>query len=145
MTESAFTATPALGASGAPAATSAHIAIFTVFTEQFGAQRIAGQWLEQRIDRRAPGLAHVAADPLHLHARGVGPLARLAQQVLPLVARQALIVPVGARMLAAMVEEADIVVLAHQRPDLAHDEFFELDQIGRDVGGNVEIHDALPR
>ncbi|TAJ82205.1 MAG: hypothetical protein EPO50_28355 [Reyranella sp.] len=52
----------------------------------------------------------------------------------------AVIVPVGARMLAAMVEEADIVVLALQRPDLALDEFVELGQVRRDIGGNVEIH-----
>jgi len=74
----------------------------------------------------------------------VGAPLHLGQQLFPLVPRLAVIVPVGAGMLAAMVEEADIVVLALQRPDLALDEFVELDQIGRDVGGNVEIHAVLP-
>src|SRR4051812_8185111 len=43
-------------------------------------------------------------------------------------------------MLAAMVEEANIVVLALQRPDFALDEGVELPQIRRDLGRNVEIH-----
>ena len=56
------------------------------------------------------------------------------------MARLAVIVPVGAGMFAAMVEEADIVVLALEWTDLALDEGVELVQIGRDVRGNVEIH-----
>src|SRR4029453_3760805 len=47
-------------------------------------------------------------------------------------------------VLAAMVEEADVVVLALQRPDLAFDEGVELPQIRRDLGRNVEIHGATP-
>ena len=50
----------------------------------------------------------------------VGALARLGQQRLPLLARQAVVVPVGARVFAAVVEEADVVVLRLlQRLDLA--------------------------
>src|SRR6185436_9734623 len=64
------------------------------------------------------------------------------QQLLPFMARLAVIVPVGAGMLAAMVEEADVVVLAFERSDLALDELVELAQVGRDVGGNLEIHGA---
>ena len=45
----------------------------------------------------------------------------------------------------AMVEEADIVVLALERPDLALDEGVELNQVRRDVGGNVEIHGPFLR
>ena len=60
-------------------------------------------------------------------ARLVGAAPHLGQQLLPFVARLAVIVPVGAGMLAAMVEEADIVVLALERPDLALDEGVELD------------------
>ena len=74
----------------------------------------------------------------------VGAALHLGEEFFPLVARLAVIVPVGARMLAAMVEEADVVVLALERPDLALDEGIELAQIGRDVGGNVEIHGPLP-
>ena len=76
--------------------------------------------------------------------RLVGAAAHLGQQGFPFVARLAVIVPVGTGVLAAMVEEADIVVLALQRPDLAFDEFVELPQIGRDLRGNVEIHGAAP-
>src|SRR4029453_10334924 len=47
-------------------------------------------------------------------------------------------------VLAAMVEEADVVVLALQRPDPALDEGVELPQIRRDLGRNVEIHGAAP-
>ena len=75
----------------------------------------------------------------------VGAAAHLGQKRLPFVARLAVIVPVGAGMLAAMVEEADIVVLALERPDLALDEGVELAQIGRDIGGNVEIHGPFLR
>ena len=75
----------------------------------------------------------------------VGAALHLGEQLLPLVPRLAVIVPVGARMLAAMVEEADIVVLALQRPDLALDELVELSDVGRDVRGNVEIHELFLR
>ena len=68
-----------------------------------------------------------------------------ARSVLPFVPRLAVIVPVGAGMLAAMVEEADIVVLPLERPDLALDEGVELNQIRRDIGGNVEIHGPFLR
>ena len=78
-------------------------------------------------------------------ARLVGAAAHLGQKRLPFMARLAVIVPVGAGMLAAMVEEADIVVLALERPDLALDESVELDQIRRDVGGNIEIHGPFLR
>ena len=78
-------------------------------------------------------------------ARFVGAAAHLGQKRLPFMPRLAVIVPVGAGMLAAMVEEADIVVLALERPDLALDESVELNQIRRDVGGNVEIHGPFLR
>ena len=46
----------------------------------------------------------------------------LAQQLLPLVVRQAAALPVGAGVLAAVVEEADVVVLLLERLDLRLDE-----------------------
>ncbi len=61
------------------------------------------------------------------------------------MARLAVIVPVGAGMLAAMIEEADIIVLALERPDLPVDELVEFGDVGRDVGGNIEIHVGAPR
>src|SRR3546814_19460285 len=70
-------------------------------------------------------------------SRLVGTARRLLQQRLPLVTRQTLIVPVGAAMLAAMVEEADIVVSCLKRLDLGSDEGVEFVQIARtaDVEG----------
>src|SRR5260370_34577518 len=73
-------------------------------------------------------------------ARLVGTAAHLGQKRLPFVPRLAVIVPVGAGVLEAMVEEADIVVLALERPDLTLDEGVEFAEIRRDLRGNVEIH-----
>src|SRR5262249_35042522 len=73
-------------------------------------------------------------------ARLVGAPAHLGQQRLPLVPRLAVILPVSAGVLAAMVEEADVVVLALQRADLALDGFVEFAQVRRNVGRDLEIH-----
>src|SRR6185312_12177599 len=78
-------------------------------------------------------------------ARLVGAPLHLGQQLLPFVARLAVIVPVGAGMLAAVVEEADVVVRALERPNLALDELVELAQVGRDLRGNLEIHGPFLR
>jgi hypothetical protein len=43
--------------------------------------------------------------------------------------RQAAALPVGARVLAPMVEEADVVVLLLERLDLALDEVIQLGQV----------------
>src|SRR5260370_25201957 len=78
-------------------------------------------------------------------ARLVGTAAHLGQKRLPFVTRLAVIVPVGAGVLAAMVEEADIVVLALERPDLTLDEGVEFAEMRRDLRGNVEIHGPFLR
>src|SRR3546814_10985767 len=65
-------------------------------------------------------------------SRLVGTARRLLQQRLPLVTRQTLIVPVGAAMLAAMVEEADIVVRCLKRLDLGRDERSEERRVGKE-------------
>ena len=49
-------------------------------------------------------------------------------------------VPVGAGVLAAMVEEADVVVGLLERLDLSLDELVELDEVVGEVRGNVEVH-----
>src|SRR3546814_6191414 len=72
-------------------------------------------------------------------SRLVGTARRLLQQRLPLVTRQTLIVPVGAAMLAAMVEEADIVVRCLKRLDLGRDEGVEFVQIGLQIGRHRKI------
>src|SRR3546814_11620745 len=76
--------------------------------------------------------------------RGVGLSCRLLQKLFPLGARQPLIVPVGARMFAAVVEEADIVVGQFERPDLGLDERVELVEIRLQIGGHRKIHVSLP-
>ena len=60
----------------------------------------------------------------------------------PFVARQALIVEIGARVFAAVVEEADIVVRLLERLDLGFDELVEFGQIGdcRSSGSKIEVH-----
>jgi hypothetical protein len=70
----------------------------------------------------------------------VGPATGLGQKRLPFRAGQALIVPIGAGVLAAMVEEADIVVGPLQRLDLGLNETVQLTQIGDQVSGQGEVH-----
>src|SRR5690606_30291137 len=72
-----------------------------------------------------------------------GATAHLAEQRLPFMARQALIVPVGAGMLAAMIEKALIVVLRLKRLDLRFDEGVEHLQIVGDLPGDRKIHVAV--
>jgi hypothetical protein len=52
----------------------------------------------------------------------VGGLARLGEKGLPFAPGQAVVVPVGAGVLAPMVEEADVVVFHLQRLDARLDE-----------------------
>ena len=73
-------------------------------------------------------------------AGGVGAIPGLGQKGLPLGAGQAVVVPVGAGVFAAVVEEALVVVLRLQRRDLGFDEAVKLVQIGGHVRRHVEIH-----
>src|SRR5690606_10673840 len=77
-------------------------------------------------------------------AGGVGPPPHLGQQRLPLLAGQAAAIPVGPGVLAAMVEEALVVVLGLAGLDLALDEVVELVEVGGDVGGDLEVHGVPP-
>lgn len=56
----------------------------------------------------------------------VGAACAFSKQLFPFFARQAIVVPVGAAMLAAMIEEAIVVVLVLQWLYLALDEGIEL-------------------
>jgi hypothetical protein len=99
-------------------------------------------------DRHAQVRAAVAAGFLGQRiaqvAGLVGAAAHLAQQLFPLGVGLAVILPVGARVLAAMVEETDVVVLVLERLDLLLDEGVERVELGLNVGRNGEIHDRLP-
>ncbi len=70
----------------------------------------------------------------------VGQAPHLLQQRLPFGPRQAVVVEIGARPFAAVVEEALVVVARLQRHDLAFDEGVEFAQVGHQVGGQVEVH-----
>ncbi len=96
-----------------------HTEIGAVLTAEFLGQRIA----------EMPGL--------------VGTALGFAQQFFPFGPRQALIFEISPGPFAPMVEEADIVVLPFERPDLVLDELVEHGQIIGDVLRDIEIHDAL--
>ena len=79
-------------------------------------------------------------------AGGVGAPAHLAEELLPLLVRQAAALPVGAGVLAPVVEEAVVVVGHLQRQDLALDELVELGEIVLQLGRDGEIHScSIPR
>src|SRR5712691_13458224 len=74
--------------------------------------------------------------------RSISPPHDLAQQRLPLRIGQAATLPVGTRVLAAMVEESDVVVLLLQRADLPLDELVQLAEVVGQVRRDLEV-DAL--
>lgn len=74
-------------------------------------------------------------------ARPVGPPPHLGQQVLPFAGGDPVVVPIGAGMLAALVEILD--VLALQRFDLVLDERVHRGEHARKVFGQGEIHSCL--
>ena len=70
----------------------------------------------------------------------VGELAGFREQRFPVLRRQTAAVPVGARVFAAMIEEADVVVRILERLDFLLDEVVEFDEIVGQIFWNVEIH-----
>ena len=82
-----------------------------------------------------------AGQPVAQPAGLVGPPAHLGEQVLPLPRRDAVVVPVGAGVFAALVEE--LHVLGLQRGDLALDERVHVGEQPRKVFGQREIHGDL--
>ena len=64
------------------------------------------------------------------------------QQKLPVIIRKATAFPVGARILASMVEEADVVIGVFERLDRALDELVQLIEIGLQIRRNVKVHHA---
>ena len=63
---------------------------------------------------------------------------------LPLLVRQPAALPVGARVLAAVVEEADVVVLLLERLDLALDEVVELGEVVDRSSGSSKSTGVVP-
>src|SRR3954453_1307682 len=75
----------------------------------------------------------------------VGEILGMAQQRFPFMTRQAAILEIGPRPFAAMIEEADVVVLRFQRLDLERNEAVELGGIGDEIRRQGKIQGALPR
>ena len=100
---------------------------------------------EMLADHRHPEVAAVL--PAIAFRRGeapmpgrVGAAGGLLEQLLPLVPGQPARFEIRARIFAAVVEEADVVVLLFKRLDLGSDESVEFAQIGLQVGGKREVH-----
>src|SRR5262249_42725457 len=84
--------------------------------------------------------AQLLGQPVAQVARRIGAPAHLAQQLLPLAARPAAVLPIRARVFAPVIEELD--VLALERRDLALDERVELGELALDLVGDREVHAA---
>ena len=96
-------------------------------------------------DHRHPQVGTVAAAVLSRQGKAVvtgriGQALRALQQRLPFRARQPAAVEVGARPLAPMIEEADVVVGALERADLCFDEGVELVEISGQAARQIEVH-----
>ena len=74
----------------------------------------------------------------------VGQPLRLEQELLPLLVRQPAPLPVRAGVFAAVVEEADVVVLLLQRLDGAFDEVVQLVQVAGQFFRYLKVHVSCP-
>ena len=77
-------------------------------------------------------------------ARRIGAPTGFRHERLPFLVGQPAPLPVRAGILAAVVEEADVVVALLQRLDFALNEVVELLQVVRQVLWNIKIHVVLP-
>src|SRR5690606_156400 len=91
----------------------------------------------------APGSAHLLRQRKAEMPGLVSHAPRLAQQILPLMPGKPALVPIRACMLAAVVEETDIVVPLLQRPDLGLDEAVQLGEIVDESLRQIEVHCSL--
>ena len=96
---------------------------------------------DRHVDVGAVAAAELRRQAVAQPAGLVGAPAHLAEQVLPLPPRDAAVVPVGARILAALVEVLD--VFAFQRFDLGLDERVHLGEQAGKMVGEAEIHGVL--
>ncbi len=97
----------------------------------------------RHVDVGAVAAAELRRQTVAQPARRVGAPAHLVEQVLPLPPRDAAVVPVGAGVLATLVEV--LHVLAFQRLDLRLDERVHLGQQAGKMFGQSEIHGDLLR
>ncbi len=96
---------------------------------------------DRHVEVGAVAAAELRRQPVAQPARRVGAPAHLAEQVLPGPPRDAAVLPVGAGVLAALVEVLD--VFAFQRFDLGLDERVHLGEQARKMFGESEIHSDL--
>ena len=78
-------------------------------------------------------------------AGGVGAALGFGEEGFPFRAGKAVVLEIGARPFAAVVEVADVIVRALERPDLCFDEGVKFGEIGDELGGQIEIHGSSPR
>jgi len=74
--------------------------------------------------------------------RLVGAALHFADQRAPFRARAPIVIPVGSRIFAAMIEELHILAL--ERLDLGLDKGVQLDKLVGDFPGQFEVHGASP-
>ena len=73
---------------------------------------------------------------------GIGFASHAAEQRFPLGIRETIAIPVGASVLASVVEKADVVVLGLDRNDHIVDERVALIEQRPDIGRDREVHCA---
>ena len=109
------------------------------------AEALGGEMLADRRDRQIGGCLTAAGfgQAVAQMARAVGAALHLDDQCAPFRARTSVLLPIGARVLAPMVEE--LHVLALERLDLRLDEGVEFGEFGRYFRRQFEVHAASPR
>src|SRR5436189_2703607 len=93
---------------------------------------------------RAIAAAVLAGDTVAQEAGFVRAAAHLSQEVVPLLARHTTVLEVGALVLAAVIEETDVVVPLLQRLDLRLDKVIEVLQQRLDVLWDIKVHGVAP-
>ena len=83
---------------------------------------------------------HLSRERVAVVACLVGPTPGLGQEGLPLAVGETVTVPVGTRVLTAVIEEPNVVVLFFEWLDFAIYELVQLDEIGGEILGNVMVH-----
>jgi len=77
-------------------------------------------------------------------AGSVGAVTGLSKQRFPFGSRQTVVVPICSAVLAAMIEEALVVIPRLQRFDLCLDEAVQFGQVFDELGGQGKIHMTYP-
>src|SRR3989475_1613556 len=93
---------------------------------------------------RAVAATVLAGDAVSQEAGFIRAAAHLRQEVLPLLAWHAAVLEIRPLVLAAVIEETEVVILLLQRLDLRLDKVIEVLQQRLDVLWDLEVHQATP-